>query len=310
MHLVGDIGGTRSRLAFSSPQGLLHVRVFANADFPDFATLLGQFLTETDIRPLGGCFAVAGPVADDGRSVHLTNLGWRIELAALEAHYSLPRLRLVNDFAGAAMGITVTPPSALVTLQLGQPLAEGLRLVIGAGTGLGVASLFKGDSRWHVLPGEGGHVGFAPQDEQQDALCHWLRERHPRVIAEHVVSGSGLASIHAFLCEQRGVANTAATPAAVATRAQAGDVIALDAFDLFAAVYGAVAGDYALARMARGGVFLAGGIAAANLGLMQRGPFMAAFSRKGVYTELIGQMPVHVVTDPLLGLHGAACFVD
>ncbi|MBX9849527.1 MAG: glucokinase, partial [Rhodocyclaceae bacterium] len=63
MQLVGDIGGTRSRLAFSSPQGLLHVRVFANADFPDFATLLGQFLTETGVRPLGGCFAVAGPVA-------------------------------------------------------------------------------------------------------------------------------------------------------------------------------------------------------------------------------------------------------
>ncbi|HWU85107.1 MAG TPA: glucokinase, partial [Rhodocyclaceae bacterium] len=165
---------------------------------------------------------------------------------------------------------------------------------------LGVASLIRVNAHWQVLPGEGGHIGFAPQDEQQDALCRWLRRRHERVIIEHVVSGSGLAAIHEFLHGET------LLPAEVSQRAKRGEAAALASFDLFAAIYGAVAGDYALARMARGGVFLAGGVTAANIDLLQRGSFMAAFTRKGVHSALAAAMPVYIVTEPLLGLYGAA----
>jgi glucokinase len=301
MILVGDIGGTRSRLAFSDGKTLHHVGVFSNDDYVDFATLLGAYLAQTAIRPEGGCFAVAGPIADDRRSAHLTNHPWPIDLPTLEQRFELPEIKLVNDFAAAAMGVTVDTDDDPILLQAGTVIPDALRLVIGAGTGLGVASLIRADGQWQVLPGEGGHIGFAPQDEVQDGLCRWLREQHGRVIVEHVVSGNGLAAIHDYLHGRK------LLPAEVAQHAYQGDVQALASFDLFASIYGAVVGDYALARMARGGVFLAGGVAGANIELMQRGSFIKAFNAKGVHSELAACMPIHIVTESLLGLYGAAC---
>ena len=301
MILVGDIGGTRTRLALADAQGGLHeVAVFDNDGHADFAGLLDSYVHDIKAKAAGVCLAVAGPIADDGRSANLTNRDWRIDLPALERQFGFAQSRLVNDFAAAAMGVTVDTDDDPLALQDGTPLPDALRLVIGAGTGLGVASLIVAEGSWRVLPGEGGHIGFAPQDETQDGLCRWLRERHGRVIIEHVVSGSGLAAIHDYLHGRR------LSPAEVAQLAHQGDVQALASFDLFASIYGAVAGDYALARMARGGVFLAGGIAAANLELMQRGPFLKAFSEKGVHSGLAARMPVCIVTEPLLGLYGAA----
>jgi glucokinase len=301
MILVGDIGGTRSRLALADEQARLHdIGVFDNDDYSDFDSVLEAYLGKTQARPDGACLGVAGPIADDSRSAKLTNRDWRIDLNSLETRFGLPHARLVNDFAAAAMGVTVDTDDDPLTLQAGAPLRDALRLVIGAGTGLGVASLLATEGGWRVLPGEGGHIGFAPQDETQDGLCHWLREQHGRVIIEHVVSGNGLAAIHDYLHGRR-------LPAAeIAQQAQQGEVQALASFDLFASIYGAVAGDYALARMARGGVFLAGGIAAANLDLMQRGAFLKAFNDKGAHSGLAACMPVAIVTEPLLGLYGAA----
>lgn len=302
MKLVGDIGGTKTLLALADEAGTLHhVTRLAADDYKDFASAVSAYLAKTNDAEIdGGCLAVAGPIADGGRSAHLTNRDWQIDASALEKQFKLPQLKLVNDFAGAAMGVTVDTDAHPVELQTGTPLEDGLRLVIGAGTGLGVASLVMLDGKWRVLPGEGGHIGFAPQDAQQDALCRWLRERHGRVIIEHIVSGIGLASIHSFLHQET------LEPATVAAHAKQGQPRALASFDLFASIYGAVSGDYALARMARGGVFLAGGIAAANIELMQRGPFLKAFNAKGVHSNLAAQMPVSIVTEPLLGLYGAS----
>lgn len=302
MKLVGDIGGTRSRLALSEGgRALQEVGVFRNDDYADFNSLLGDYLGRLAQTPAAACLAVAGPIADDGRSARLTNRDWRIDLPLLEQQFGLRQAHLVNDFAAAAMGVTVDTDADPVTLQAGAPLADALRLVIGAGTGLGVASLILSEGQWRVLPGEGGHIGFAPQDETQDGLCRWLREQHGRVIIEHVVSGSGLAGIHDYLHGRQ------LAPAEISQLAHQGDIQALASFDLFASIYGAVAGDYALARAARGGVFLAGGVAAANLDLMQRGPFLKAFGAKGVHSALAARMPVHIVTEPLLGLYGATC---
>lgn len=301
MILVGDIGGTRTRLALADDACKLHeVAVLANQDFGSFTLLMENYVAGLSTRPDGGCLAVAGPIADDARSARLTNRDWCIDLPVLEQQLKLPRFRLVNDFAAAAMGVTVDTDADPVLVQTGVPVANAMRLVIGAGTGLGVASVLKTEGRWLVLPGEGGHIGFAPQDEQQDGLCRWLRARHGRVIIEHVTSGGGLAAIHEYLHSR------VLKPSEISVLAKQGNAEALASFDLFASVYGAVSGDYALARMARGGVFLAGGVAAANLELMQRGPFLKAFNAKGVHSHLAEDMPVSIVTEPLLGLYGAA----
>lgn len=302
MKLAGDIGGTKVLLGLVDDAGnIVHERRLASADFQDFASLLGEFLRGNAVPIDGGCLAVAGPVADDGRSAKITNLPWTIDAAALEREFGLGRLRLVNDFAGAAMGVTALAPDELVTLQAGEPLAAGVKLVVGAGTGLGMAVLVPDGAGYRVLPSEGGHVGFAPADEAQARVWAALSREHGRVTNERVVSGPGLEAIHRILAGE--------TLAAVniTERALAGsDAAARHSVDVFIKAYGAFAGDMALAVMARGGVYLAGGIAAKILPLLRSGAFIEAFDAKAEHAPLAARMPVHVVGDPLLGLRGVA----
>ncbi|WP_186453842.1 glucokinase [Denitratisoma sp. DHT3] len=313
MKLCGDIGGTKALLALTDDEGALHARCRLEcADFADFPALLADYLERSGIAPgalAGGCLAVAGPVADDGGSARLTNLPWTLDAGELRRRFGLPALTLINDFAAAALGVTTIGAGSLVTLQAGAPLAQGVKLVVGAGTGLGMAVLVPTAAGWRVLPGEGGHAAFAPADEAQLALWRHLHARHGRVGWEHVVSGMGIAAIHRFLggadLEPQAIA-----AAALAASPGAPEGVEQRTLDLFLAAYGAFAGDMALALMARGGVYLAGGIAAKILPLLRSGGFMAAFNAKDGHSELAARMPVHVVTDAELGLKGAAAAIE
>ena len=297
MQLAGDIGGTKVLLALVDAAGeIRHKRRFASADFLSFEDLLAAYLREVSPPIGGGCLAVAGPVADDGRSAKITNLPWTIDAPALERHFGTGPLTLINDFAGVALGVARLTDGQVCTLQTGEPLAGGVKLVIGAGTGLGMA-LLLGD---RVLPSEGGHVGFSPQDDAQARIWAALMLEHGRVTAERVISGPGLAAIHRVL------AGTDADPAMIAEQALAGESVARYSVEVFLAAYGAFAGDMAMATMARGGVYLAGGIAAKLLPLLRSGPFPAAFNAKAEHAGLVARMPVHVVIDADIGLAGAA----
>jgi glucokinase len=195
----------------------------------------------------------------------------------------------------------VTPAETLIPVQDGEPLAHAPKLVVGAGTGLGMAILVFHEGRWLVLPGEGGHIGFAPQDEAQARLWQVLKNEYGRVTAERVVSGPGLTEIHRIL------SGKTLTPAAIAGAAIEGsDPAARRSVDMFLSAYGGFAGDMALAAMARGGVFLAGGIAGKLLPILPESPFLTAFNAKAEHAALAALMPVAVATDPALGLRGAA----
>lgn len=316
--LVGDVGGTHTRLALARIAGgavqLLFSRRWENARFAGFDALLAGFLTEARAEFAGlaleaGCLGAAGPV--EGDRVELTNLGWCLDGPRLAEGHGLPRLRLVNDFLAAASGIELLGAEALFRLQPGQPEPQGNRVVLGAGTGLGIALLTHVEGRWRVLAGEGGHAGFAPETPEQEALVAWLRAREGRVSIEHVVSGPGLVRLHAFLLARAeaggaGDLEPCTAPAEVTARAEAGDPLADAALRLFCTCYGQVAGDLALAVLARGGVFVAGGIAPRLGRQLGRGGFMAGFRAKGRWAEVLARMPVHLVTDEALALRGAA----
>ncbi|CAB1370728.1 glucokinase [Denitratisoma oestradiolicum] len=301
MRLCGDIGGTKALLALADETGTLHARRRLEcANYGNFTDLLAEYLGGLDSTPTGGCLAVAGPIADDGRSARLTNLPWTLDAAKLEQRFGLPGLRLINDFAAAALGVTVAPPATLLTLQPGLPLADGVKLVVGAGTGLGMAVLVPTPEGWRVLPGEGGHVAFAPADEIQLALWQHLHARHGRVTWERVASGMGIRAMHRFLGGADIEPELIAARALTSAHSTEGRTM-----EMFLATYGAFVGDMALALMARGGVYLAGGITAKILPLMQSGPFLTAFNAKVEHAALATRMPVHVVTEPELGLRGA-----
>lgn len=305
--LGADLGGTKTLLALADDvngrPAIRTERRYENAGAATFGELLQRFLGEAGVPPdaIGGvCIGVAGPV--EGSRVQVTNLPWLLDAGELSRVLGSAPVLLLNDFAAAAHGIEALDPAALVTLQPGEPLAHEPQLVLGAGTGLGVAFRIWTGERYHVVPGEGGHCGFAPADATQAALAASLRARFGRVILEHVVSGPGLARIHAFLGER----GAEAEPAQVARAAlEDGDPDALAAVDLFLACYGAVAGDFALACLARGGVFVAGGVAPKLLPRFHAGGFIAAFCDKGDFAPLAARFPVRVVTDERLGLLGA-----
>jgi len=319
--LAGDIGGTKTLLALARTDSIKPETVFerryASRTFADFADVVEHFLGEAGdhrhnvaaVKRAG--FGIAGPVV--GQRVKVTYLPWEIDAVALAQRFGFAEVRLANDFAAAAAGIPALEEPDLVTLQAGRPEPRGVRVVLGAGTGLGVASLVWHDDDWRVMGGEGGHVGFAPANPLQAQLWSYLHARNGRVTVEQVVSGAGLLSNYRFLLESRAARDEARllesddAPAAISRHGlRYPDSLAGEALSLFAEVYGAFAGDLALLMLPKAGVYIAGGIAPKVLARITDGGFLAAFRDKGVHHGLMEDFPLHIVINEKLPLIGAA----
>jgi glucokinase len=316
--LAGDLGGTKALLGIADFAGVhprfILTRRYASADFSDCDTLLAQFRRDAAAElagAAGACLAVAGPLGDGDRRANFTNLPWRADAGALENLLGMP-VTLANDFAAVAAGIAVLPADCRLCLQTGNPDAGGVRLAIGAGTGLGMAVIVPRGAGFDILPSEGGHVGYAPTDDLQAAFAAWLRREHGRATAERAISGMGLVNLYRFLATREqadtpdplAAADPGAAIGALALAVPAS--LARRTVDIFMASYGAFAGDMALALLARGGVFLAGGVTQKLLPLLRESDFLAAFDAKAEHRELARQMPVYAVTETEIGLQGAA----
>jgi glucokinase len=321
--LAADVGGTKAALALAAAGGarpqIVAQHIYACREFDGLQPIVAAFLQQQPVAGHRGaiaaaCLSVAGPVAANATT--LTNLGWKVSGNTLAAELRLPEVRLVNDFEAAGLGISRIAANELETLQEGSPVARAARLVIGAGSGLGVGLLTWQDDGYAVHPSEAGHADFAPVDELQDKLLLHLRRTYGRVSYERVVSGPGLMRIFSFLQETGVGVPSKQLSDADKTRQDTAELIAefavakLDplaarALDLFVAIYGAFAGNMALAMLAHGGVYIAGGIAPKIAPKLKDGAFMRAFTGKGRFSELLTTMPVHVVMNPLVGLYGA-----
>lgn len=301
MLLGGDLGGTKTLLALAEARhGRLHIvrrQRYASRDYPSFNALLADFLgPRQDIA--SACFGVAGPT--DGHQARLTYLPWQLSRRDLEQRFGIGRVTLLNDFVAAAHGLPLVEAADILSLHAGLPLEHAPRVILGAGTGLGVAGLVWENDRYRVIPGEGGHIGFSPQTPEQGVLWHWLQAKTGRVTSEDVISGPGLARIFAFL------GGRPQEPEEIGLAACNGsDPLAARALHLWLACYGAFAGDLAMHWLARGGVYLAGGIAAKLLPGTDPGPLLDAFLAKREHGELVKSMPLRLLTVEDLGLRGA-----
>ena len=308
MILVGDIGGSNTSLALAKIHGgrveIRHRRQYANADAHTLVDLIRQLLADQSL-PERACLAVAGPT--DGRRVRLTNLDWHIDADEIGRQLGF-QTELINDFEAVAWGLDALSESDLVTLQAGNPAARATRVAMGPGTGLGVALSVATETGYRPLPGEGGHIGFAPADDEQAALLRHLQTLHGRVSVERILSGPGIADLFAFCRAASGrPVKREHSPTEISQTALDGsDPIAVRAMRLFCRILGQTAGDLALAAGARGGVYIAGGIPPRILPMLLTGEFIAGFRDKGRFSAWAGEIPVHVVTDPDIGLKGAA----
>jgi glucokinase len=311
--LVGDIGGTHCRLAMAQVAGgrviLEHIQRYQNAEYDSLGAILTNYLV-AHASPSSTCLAVAGPT--DGRSVHFTNLDWRIDANALERELGLEQVHLVNDFSAVGWGLNALGTDDLHPLQAGQPDAQGVKAAVGAGTGLGVSIGIWRNGLHLPLPTEGGHMGFAPLDTEQDRLLCFMRDLYGRVSVERLISGPGIVDLYRFCAQETRVDSTPllANPIPAQAISQAGmrgdNGAATRAMLLFARIYGQVAGDVALLTRAQGGIYLAGGIAPQILPLLAGPEFLAGFHAKGRFSDWTRSVPVAVILDPDIGLRGAA----
>jgi len=336
MLLAGDVGGTHIRLgrfrlvADGRLESIGEIANFRSLDFPDLASAAAEFAGED--RLAAACFGIPGPVRNNKATT--PNLPWpELDGDVIGARLGLGpgRALLVNDLAAAAAGLDGLAPDQLLVLQEGESGAEGAhgnRALVSAGTGLGIALQTRSGDRWATLATEGGHMDFAPRDEEEWSLLGYLSERlggesGGHVSAERLVSGPGLVNLYEFLRDRRGLAphpqveqaladkaagSAGADPAAAIAEASAAQDSPLcdRTLAMFCSIYGAVAGNVALVGGAIGGVFLGGGVAPKVRDRLVEGEFLRSFRAKGRFAGYLSRVPVRIVLEPHAGLLGAA----
>lgn len=318
MILAGDIGGTHARLAYfrAGDRRLtpFQQRVFSSGEFGSLAEVVERFVAE-EVQPVTrACFGVAGPV-QDGRT-KTPNLPWFVDSRDLARVLGLETVILINDLEASAHALASLRSDDLVVLCEGDRDVSGNAALISAGTGLGEAGLHWVEDRYIPFATEGGHADFAPRNRLEIELLGWMLERWDHVSYERLVSGPGLHNIYSFLVESgrgrepdwlRGEIEKG-DPAAVITRAalQRGDLLCLQALEIFVSIYGAEAGNLALRMLATGGVYVGGGIAAKLVSKLEGPAFLEAFRAKGRMRGLLEKMPVKVVVNENAPLLGAA----
>ena len=316
MLLSGEIGGTKARLALFEEDKLQCVeeKTFHSRDFSDFFSLLHHFLTSfPDISISRAGFGIAGPVQDG--VCRATNLPWTLSAEELQHQFKIPHVFLLNDLEASGWGLQFLSPNKYVTLNEGKRI-NGNQVLISAGTGLGEAGLFWNTKIHHSMATEGGHTDFAPCNEEQVELFSYLYKKHKHVSYERVLSGFGLYQIYRFLVDTQkkegdpeieAIFTELEPQRLVIEKALEGlSTTCIHAVEIFISIYGAEAGNLALKYLARGGVYLGGGLAPRLLPFFKHGGFMSAFTAKGRFSSLMQDIPIYLILEDTTALFGAA----
>lgn len=305
--LVGDVGGTHARFAIvdiSADPWRITRRIDLEADFPQFEDAVRACLDRIGSTPSATAIAVAGPVTDG--SAAFTNRGWHASEAALK-RLGFKHALLINDFAALAFGALDLKPKALRTIGPELPGLEGEPFsIVGAGTGFGVSCLARFRGRQIPVASEGGHMGFAPSDRREMDVLAALSKRFGRVSVERILSGPGLSNLHAALAEIGGHPVEVLEAQEIQSRAESGDALCAETVSMFCAIFGSVAGDLALAHGARGGVFIAGGVAQKMEKHLAAGPFRKRFEDKGRLQYYVKTIPTRLIISEDVAFLGAA----
>jgi glucokinase len=306
--LLADIGGSTSRFAYANSGGRPErIVAFSSDTVAGIDAAISHYLDGIDVRLDAAVLAVAGPIAGD--EISLTNRtasGWRFRLGDLSQRFGLSPVHALNDFEALAWALPRLGPADV--RQIGPSGGgEDVKVVLGPGTGLGVAGLVPTGNGWQVVPSEGGHSAFGPAvADEIPVFSRIMAECGGPVSAEMVLSGPGLMRMHRTL-------HTAAPPMSserIVTQAQAGDPAARATTDLFVRLLGRFAGDVALMFKATGGVYLSGGVAAGLGPLLDPSIFRAAFEAHPPHQRWMASIPTALITCREPGLVGCAAVAD
>lgn len=306
--LVGDIGGTHARFAISDIDELTisHFVSFRCAMFQSLQAAIAAYMGSIPHRPRMAGLAIAGPVVGD--HLELTNRPWRFTPGELRSAAGVEHLTLVNDFEAQALALPYLTAHDQHRIGGGEADGRSPKVVLGPGTGLGMAALVPSPANgWTAVASEGGHVTFPVETAEELKIVDRLRGEPGHVSAEDLISGPAMLRVYRTLAALRGQPAEAASSVEIVRLALAReDAVAAATLDYFVKWLGRFAGDMALAFGARGGVYLGGGIVPHIVEALEQPGFRAAFDAKGELSALLAPIPVSVIKAGDIGLRGAA----
>ena len=316
LFLAADVGGTHARIgliAFQAEQSMpvmLAYRVYTCAHFAGLDAIVSAFCNELAVKPQCLALACAG-FLHDGAVVN-NNLRWPVAPAVLERKLALREVKVLNDFEALAYGTAYLDPRSVTTLYTpprSTGVYEGPVVVVGPGTGLGVAVRLPGTSP-HVLATEAGHIQLAARVGREQAVLTELIATDTHIPYDSVLSGPGLLRVYQAVCRLDGVDAQLFEPSGVTSAACAGtNRQAVETLQLFCGWLGSFAGDLAMLYGATGGIYVAGGFLSRMTDFMANSSFVSRFLDKGVMRPFQQTVPVHVVDHAQLGVVGAASWL-
>jgi glucokinase len=308
--LIADIGGTNTRFALietidAPVERIPDARTAEHGSLED--AIAATVYTRTKLRPRSAILALAGPIA--GERIHLTNANWIVEPGKIVGQSGLQEMILLNDFEAISLSLPGLTAEDVAPVGGGRSRETATRAIVGPGTGLGVGALVRGREAWIPVPGEGGHIDMGPVSDRDFVIWPHLEHAHGRISAEALLSGAGLLRLYRGICASDGVRPDLPLPRDVTDAGLDGaNPQAAEALTLFATYLGRMAGDLALVFMARGGVFLAGGIPARIAPVIQSGAFRAAFLDKAPHGALLDTISTAIIVKQDPALAGIAAY--
>lgn len=308
--LIADVGGTNARFAiikdaYAEPIRFDNVKA---ADFSDFDTAVqDHILDHTALMPKSAVIAVAGPI--DGDAIDLTNNHWVIHPKQIMEKFGIDHVVVMNDYEAQALAVVALDDEFLHPIGGGVQDSAAHRVVVGPGTGLGVAGLVHAANTWIPVAGEGGHVDIGPQTMRDLDIFPHLQKIDGRVSGEQILCGRGLVNLYNAVAKASKSDKTVTSPEQVTALAEAGDdLVATETIALFSEYLGRVAGDLALVFMARGGIYLSGGITQKIRAVFDEERFRAAFENKAPHSAIMAEIPTYSILRDDAPMEGLAAY--
>lgn len=308
--LIADVGGTNIRLALveNSTVEYIQLRTYLCAQYPTITHVIQHYLQDVGIQIQSACIAIACPT--DGDQIDMTNNSWSFSKRELQQELALNELYVINDYTAISMSLPFISSEKLIQVGAGKIVKGAPKAVLGPGTGLGVAHLIQVEENWHSLPGEGGHVDFAPVDELDSAIWHFLKKRYEHVSYEQLLSGLGIVQIYEALCELIEGEHPQLSAAEISRKGVAGECsLCSKTMAQFCKILGSHAGNLALNMATFGGVYVAGGIVPRFTDFVVNSGFRERFEDKGRFADYVRQIPTFLITEEQPGLIGAAAYL-
>ena len=307
LSVVIDLGGTNIRFAVCNLRTgeLSELKEFSCQKFIDFdSALICYFATlKSEVKHV--CIGIACPT--DGDVIVMTNLNWQFSKKTIQKKFKLTSLYVINDYTAISLAVPFLSAEEKVQVGGGKIKKDGVKVVFGPGTGLGVSHLIKFSEKWISLDGEGGHASFTALTHEQAHILFLLQAKFGHVSAERLLSGQGLINLYLCLCDLLDKEPQFNEPKYITAAALDGSCdIAQRTLHIFCQILGGFAGNLALNLACSGGVYIAGGIVPRFVDFFILSEFRMYFEDKGRFKTYLSSIPTFLITHDNPGLLGAS----